>query len=113
MGGEGAGDALGDPLARDFAVRDYRRALNDGRLGPSSVNAALSAIDHLYRSLHLGPPEVRRETLPVQAPRALDETELRAVLRAAERRGNARGRAVIALMAHPTANSPTFNSGER
>ena len=98
--GDEADEALSVPLARDFAVRDYRRELKDRHLGPSSVNAALSAVDNLYRSLNLGAPKVNRESLPAQAPRALDESELRSVLRAAERAGSARNRAAIALMAH-------------
>jgi site-specific recombinase XerD len=90
--------ALSDPYERDFAVRDYRAALKERRLSPASVNSALSAIDHLYRFLRLGPPNIRRESLPAQAPRALSEVELRSVLRAAERRGQARDRATIGLM---------------
>ena len=66
--GSGIGDALTDPHGRDFAVRDYRSSLKERRLGPASVNAALAAIDHLYRFLRLGPPSVRREALPAQAP---------------------------------------------
>ncbi|MHB1987938.1 MAG: tyrosine-type recombinase/integrase [Acidimicrobiales bacterium] len=95
----GAGQALSEPFARDFAVRDYRSHLKDRRLSPASVNSALSAIDHLYRFLRLGPPAVRRERLGAQAPRALSESELRAVLRAGEQRGKDRDRAAIALMA--------------
>ncbi|MHB1507978.1 MAG: tyrosine-type recombinase/integrase [Acidimicrobiales bacterium] len=95
----GLGAALSEPFARDFAVRDYRSHLKDRRLAPASVNSALSALDHLYRFLRLGPPNVRREPLPAAAPRALSEAELRAVFRAAEQRGQARDRAAIALMA--------------
>jgi integrase/recombinase XerC len=73
---EGIGDVLTDPHGRDFAVRDYRSSLKERRLGPASVNAALAAIDHLYRFLRLGPPSVRREALPAQAPRSLCAAEL-------------------------------------
>ena len=73
---EGIGDAPTDPHGRDFAVRDYRSSLKERRLGPASVNAALAAIDHLYRFLRLGPPSVRREALPAQAPRSLCAAEL-------------------------------------
>ncbi len=91
------GDALTDPFARDYAVRDYRRELKD-RLAPASVNLALTGLDHFYRFLRLGPPRVRREPLPALAPRALGDGELRSFLRAAERRGRPRDSAVVALM---------------
>jgi len=97
--GDAASAVLRDPLEADFVVRDYRRELKDRRLAPASVNAALSAIDHLYRFLGVGPLEVRREHLEAQAPRALDENALRAVLRAGERRASARDRAIVGLMA--------------
>jgi integrase/recombinase XerC len=90
--------ALSSPLDRDFAVRDYRAHLRDTHLSAASVNAALAALDHLYRFLELGPPLVRREQLAALAPRALSERELRAVLRAGERRGNVRDRAAVGLM---------------
>lgn len=97
--GETTSAVLADPLERDFTVRDYRRELKDRHLAPASVNAALSAIDHLYRFLGVGPPEVRREHLEALAPRALDENALRAVLRAGERRRSTRDRAIVGLMA--------------
>jgi integrase/recombinase XerC len=96
---EGVDAALSDPLGRDFAVRDYRSYLRDAHLSAASINAALAGLDHLYRFLELGPPIVRREQLAALAPRALSEAELRSVFRAAERRGNARDRAALALMA--------------
>ncbi len=97
--GQGVDAALSDPLGRDFAVRDYRSHLKDAHLSAASVNAALAALDHLYRFLELGAPAVRREQLANLAPRALSEAELRSVLRAGERRGNARDRAAVGLMA--------------
>jgi len=94
----GRGDeALSDPFARDHAVRDYRYELKD-RLAPASVNLALAGLDHFYRFLRLGPPRVRREPLPALAPRALREGELRAFLRAAERRRRPRDSAIAGLM---------------
>jgi integrase/recombinase XerC len=98
LAGRGSDEALSDRFARDHAVRDYRRELKD-RLAPTSVNLALAGLDHLYRFLRLGPPRVRREPLPALAPRALEEGELRAFLRAAERRDRPRDSALVALMA--------------
>jgi integrase/recombinase XerC len=61
------------------------------------VNQALAAIDNFYRSLNLGRPEVAREDLPQLAPRALDEAEQRAWLRAVERCPSARDRAIATV----------------
>ncbi len=64
-------DPLADLAARDYAARDFKRFLKSERaLGPASVNLALAAVDHLYRQLGLGRANVRRESLPVAAPRA-------------------------------------------
>lgn len=95
---EGDEGALTDPFSRDYAVRDYRSLLKERRLAPASINAALAAIDHLYRFLGLGAPRVPRDQLPQQAPLALTDDGLRRVLRAVERRGNSRDRAAVALM---------------
>ncbi len=91
-------DPLVDLAARDYAARDFKRFLKFERaLGPASVNLALAAVDHLYRQLGLGRANVRRESLPVAAPRALSRDEQRALLRAAELAG-ARDRALVVLM---------------
>ena len=46
------GDPLGDPLARDYAARDFKRFLKVERgLRPASVNLALASLDSLYRCL--------------------------------------------------------------
>jgi hypothetical protein len=65
------GDPLSDPLARDYAARDFKRFLKVERgLRPASVNLALASLDSLYRCLGLGSPNVRREELPQAAERA-------------------------------------------
>ncbi|MDP8910373.1 MAG: hypothetical protein M3N47_14935, partial [Chloroflexota bacterium] len=61
-------------------------------LGPASVNLALAAVDHLYRQLGLGRANVRRELLPVAAPRALG-----ALAAAAHAKGYADVRAALGL----------------
>ena len=88
--------ALVDASARDFAVRDWRRALKADRLAPATLNNALAGVDDLYRRLGLGPARgVRREAEVVSAPRALSEAQLRRLLRALC--GRTRDRAVVAL----------------
>jgi site-specific recombinase XerD len=96
-GGEG-GDPLGDPRARDYAARDFKRHLKvDRGWKPASVNLALAAVDHFNRFLGLGPANVKREPLAQSAPRALSEDEQRALLRAAEA-SRPRDRAIVTLL---------------
>ena len=79
------GEPLTDPVARDWAVRDYRTyLLTVARRKPSTVNAHLTAIDDFYRRRGVGPAAVRREDLPKAAPRALDHRDQLRWLRAAE-----------------------------
>ena len=79
------GDPLGDPAARDWAVRDYRTfLLTVARRKPSTVNAHLTAIDDFYRRRGIGPAAARREDLPKVAPRALGHRDQLRWLRAAD-----------------------------
>ncbi len=94
-----AAEALADPMARDFSVRDFRRELKDGKRAPATVNATLAAVDDFYRSVGLGPADVGRDRLPARAPRALSDQELRTVIRAALQARDDRATAAIALMA--------------
>lgn len=92
-------DALTDPRARDYAVRDYKTYLKTVRkLRPTTVNLALAALDHFYHFLHMDQVEVKREDLPQQAPRALNPEEQKAFLRAVERCPSIRDRAVALLL---------------
>lgn len=96
--GEWGGDPLTDPLARDYAVRDFKRWLQvERRLAPSSINLGLASLDSFFVVLGLGQPHVRRELLPQAAPRALDQGEQRRLLRAAER-ASSRDRALVGVM---------------
>jgi len=93
------GHPLQEPYARDYAVRDYKTALKVIHLAkPSSVNLALAAIDHFYRFLELPMPQVTREDLPTQAPRALEPPEQKRFLRAVERCSSVRDRAIALLV---------------
>ncbi len=95
-----ADGALREPRARDFAARDFKRYLKLERgWAPSSVNLALAAIDHFNHFLGLGPAIVTRERVAQSAPRALDEDQQRALLRAAEDAGS-RDRAIVVLLLH-------------
>ncbi len=93
------GHPLQEPHARDYAVRDYKSALKVAHHAkPSSVNLALAAVDHFYRFLDLPTPQVAREDLPAQAPRALEPPEQKRFLRAVERCSSVRDRAIALLL---------------
>lgn len=93
------GDPLQERPARDYAVRDFKAHLQTVRRAkPSSVNLTLAALDHFYRFLGLGPPNVDREDLPQQAPKALEPDEQVRFLRAVERSASVRDRAICLLL---------------
>jgi integrase/recombinase XerC len=93
------GDPFHEPPARDYAARDFKAHLLAIRQAkPRSVNLALAALDHLYRFLGLGSPQVSRADLPQQAPRALAADEQVRFLRAVEREASVRDRALVLLL---------------
>jgi integrase len=101
-----AGDPLVDPHARDFAARDFKAHLKAvRRRSPRSVNLALAAVDSFYRQLGLGSPQVARERLPAQAPRALEGEEVKRLLRAVERTASVRDRALVGLLFYTACGS--------
>lgn len=86
--GEQYKEALEDEHVRNYAVRDYRRTMMvDRAYKLATVELHLSAIGSLYKFLGLGQPDVPRQTPVHDKVKALTEDQLRAVLRAAERRG--------------------------
>src|SRR6266496_4019128 len=92
-------DPLHTPFARDYAIRDYKTYLNTKRQAkPTSVNLALAAIDHFHQFIGNDRPQVQRESLPAQAPRALKPEEQKAFLRAVERVPHTRDRAIAHLL---------------
>lgn len=90
-------DVFTDPDARDYAVRDYKRWLLEQRR-PATFNTALPAFTNLFTWLGLGKPNVSLATgASTREPRALSEDQVRAMLRAAQRR-NPRDLALVTLM---------------
>lgn len=82
-------DAFTDPFSRDYAVRDYRAYLLDERgLKASSIDAALAATDSFYVWLGLGKAQVTRtkQRNSEQFGEGLSDEQVKAVMRAAERR---------------------------
>lgn len=98
-GSDASGDPLNEPDARDWAVRDYRRDLKVVRKSaPSTINAALAALDDFYTRRGLGPAAARREDPPPRdAPRALSSDQARRFLRVVQRQSSLRNR-VMALL---------------
>ncbi len=93
------GDPLRQSHARDYAVRDYKALLKTAHHAkPTSVNLTLSALDHFYQFLGLERPNVTREDLPQQAPKALEPEEQKQFLRAAFHRASLRDRALAILL---------------
>lgn len=93
------GDPLADEHARDYATRDYKTHLKTvQKAKPSSVNLSLAAIDNFYRFMGLGKPDAKREDLPGVAPGALEPDEQKKFLRAVERSGSARDRAIARML---------------
>ncbi len=93
------GDPLQTPAARDYAVRDFKAHMQTTRQAkPSSVNLTLAALDHFYRFLALGPPQVDRADQPQQAPQALEPPDQVRFLRAVERSPSVRDRALALLL---------------
>jgi site-specific recombinase XerD len=94
-----ADDPLRTPFARDYAIRDYKTYLKTERQAkPTSVNLALAAIDHFHQFIGNDRPQVSRERLPAQAPRALKPEEQKALLRAIERTPSVRDKAIAQLL---------------
>ncbi len=93
--GKDALAVLADEHERTFAARDWRQHLRHARrLSPASVNQALAALHTYCQFAGLSVPDVKREDLPDLAPRALEEAEQRRLLRAIERTGSARDKAI-------------------
>ena len=89
------GDPLSDPVARDWAVRDYRAFLQSvAKRKPSTVNTVLAALNDFYSRLGLGPADARRLDVAQGAPRALEKKEAIRWLRAVEGCPHPRDRAL-------------------
>ena len=93
------GDPLGDPAARDWAVRDFRTWLvTVARRAPSTVNKNLAAVADFYAWRGLGAPQgVKRHEIPRHAPKAMEPRAKLRYLRAVEACPSARNRAIALL----------------
>lgn len=90
-------DVFTDPNARDYAVRDYRRyLLGEKRRMPKGVDSAMTSLGSLFGWIGLGSAKVPQSARQKRAPKSLPEEDVRAALRAAERR-SPRDLAIVAL----------------
>jgi integrase/recombinase XerC len=90
---------LKDEREIEYILREYKRYLKRSRkFAPSSVNAALTGVEHFLRSLGLPGTKVAREDLPQEAPRALTPNEQKRFLDVAQTRRRAIDRAVPLLL---------------
>ncbi|QSB16248.1 tyrosine-type recombinase/integrase [Natronosporangium hydrolyticum] len=87
-------DPLGTPAGRDHAVRAYQQWLRTRQAQPTTVNAVLTALDHFYRQLRLGPAATGREELPASVRRALPPEAQQQFLATADAHGSPRDRAI-------------------
>ena len=80
-------------------LRSYKQHLKQElKSRPATVNAYLTAIDHFVQFLGGKPPEVHREDLPQEAPRALGRKEQKLFLRGVAACRRTKDRAVALLM---------------
>jgi len=93
-------DPLADPDGRDRAAQAYLGYLARRRLAASTVNAHLTALDHFYAHLGLGPARVGRRQSPQRPPRTLDAEQQTRYQLAAGQRPQARDRAIFLLLLH-------------
>ena len=90
---------LAEATESQYLLREYKRHLKLSRkFLPSSVNAALTAVDHFYQFLGLPAAKIDREDLPQEAPRALAPEEQKRFIEVVKGRRRALDRAVPLLM---------------
>jgi site-specific recombinase XerD len=76
-----------NPKESEYILREYKRHLKRSRkFLPSSVNAALTGIDHFYQYMGMQPAKIVREDLPQEAPKALTPDEQKRFVSAAHAR---------------------------
>lgn len=94
-------DVFKDARERDYILKDYKRYLRlTLKMQPTSVNAALTAIDHFYHFLGFNRTTVQKEALPRLAPQSLSAADQHRLLRAIERMRRAKDRAIAMLLFH-------------
>ena len=95
----GGGDPLSDRTARDRAVQEYHSfVVGERGARPSTANAILTALDHFYGQLRLGPAEAVREDQPASPPRILTDEQQRSFLSTVARHESVRDRAVACAL---------------
>jgi site-specific recombinase XerC len=103
-GGWIKGDPMTEPLARDWAARDYRgHMLTVEKSKPATVNKALASLSDFFTRLGPGKidgQQVKRQDIPARAPKALDRSATIRYLRAVAASPRPRDRAIALLPLH-------------
>ncbi len=96
---EGA-KAITNPVERNFAVQQYKLWMLNKGASANTLNSVLAAIDNFYLFMGLGPTNIRRQSLPAQAPRALAPEEQHRLAKAIAKCDSLRNRAIVSVMLH-------------
>lgn len=89
-----------DPVERNFAVQQYKLWMLNKGASANTLNSVLAAIDNFYLFVGLGPTNIRRQSLPAQAPRALTPEEQHRLAKAIAKCDSLRNRTIVLIMLH-------------
>ena len=92
--------ALGDSVERSLSVQEFKTWLLRRGCSANTVNSFLAAIDNYFLFTGAGSTKVKRQELPKQSPRALDNDELRRFLRAVLSSKSIRNKTMAMVMLH-------------
>jgi site-specific recombinase XerD len=92
--------ALNDSVGRSFSVQEFKTWLLRKGCSANTVNSFLAAIDNYFLFTGAGSTKVKRQELPKQSPRALDNDELRRFLRAVLSSKSIRNKTMAMVMLH-------------
>jgi integrase/recombinase XerC len=91
--------SFGDPLQRDAATRSYKDFLrSQQQIGPASINASMSALNHFYLFLGVGASLVEREIAERPQPKILSQAEVEKLQQAATNNRSDRDRAIVLIL---------------
>ena len=95
-----AESALNDSVERSLSVQEFKTWLLRRGCSANTVNSFLAAIDNYFLFTGVGSTKVKRQELPKQSPRALDNDELRRFLRAVLSSKSIRNKTMAMVMLH-------------
>lgn len=91
--------AFEDPQQRDAATRSYKDFLrSQQQIGPASINASMSALNHFYLFLGVGASSVEREIAERPQPKILSQEEVEKLQQTATNNRSERDRAIVLIL---------------